>query len=173
MSDKPSRENGCECVADTRLPSLGPHGEGWVALQVVLLALEAVLGWRGPRWPRAAGRLRLLLACVGFVAGAALMATGSRRLGRHVTPFPRPVADGVLRRDGAYGRVRHPIYGGVLLLAAAWALASSPLALIPAALAFPFFDAKRRREEAWLMAQHEGYEQYCREVRRRFIPFVW
>ena len=165
--------SGDEPVPGSRLPSLGPHGEGWVALQGALLALEALCGWRGPRWPRRARALRLLLAATLLLSGTALFAGGSRRLGRQLTPFPKPMAAGELRRDGAYGLVRHPIYGGVFLVASAWALVASPLALLPAALVVPFFDLKRRREEAWLVAQHDGYEDYRREVRHRFIPFVW
>jgi protein-S-isoprenylcysteine O-methyltransferase Ste14 len=161
------------CDPGSRLPALGPHGEGWVALQGVLLLLEGLCSWRGPRWPRRARPLRLLVAAILCAGGTALFAGGSRRLGRQLTPFPRPLAEGELRRDGAYGLVRHPIYGGVVLIATAWALATSPLALLPAALAVPFFDLKRRREEAWLAAQHEGYEEYCGVVRHRFIPFVW
>jgi protein-S-isoprenylcysteine O-methyltransferase Ste14 len=69
--------------------------------------------------------------------------------------------------------VRHPIYGGVLLLLLAWALFSSPLALAPLILAAPFFDAKRRREEIWLLAQYPDYAEYRKRVRKAFIPFVW
>lgn len=155
------------------LPSLGPRGEGWVTAQAALLLLEAACGWRGPRWPRATRAVRLPLAALLAAGGIGLFAGGSRRLGRQLTPFPRPVAGGELRHGGAYGLVRHPIYGGVLLLASAWALVTSPLALVPAALTFPFFEAKRRREEAWLLEQHGGYEEYRRTVPRRFIPFVW
>jgi protein-S-isoprenylcysteine O-methyltransferase Ste14 len=156
-----------------RLPSLGPRGEGWVAIQVILLAGLAACGLRGPRWPRATRPFRLLAALPLLLAGGTLMAGGSRRLGRKLTPFPRPVEDGALENGGAYGLVRHPIYGGVLLLAAGWALVSSPAALLPAALAAPFLEAKRRREEAWLAEQHPGYEDYRHSVPRRFIPFVW
>jgi protein-S-isoprenylcysteine O-methyltransferase Ste14 len=101
------------------------------------------------------------------------MAAGSRGLGAQLTPFPRPPAEGALKREGAYGLVRHPIYGGVLLLAWAWALLTSPLALVPSALGIPFLEAKRRREEAWLVEQHHEYGEYQRQVPRRFIPFVW
>ena len=79
------------------------------------------------------------------LAGGGLMASGSRRLGALLTPFPKPRAEGTLRQDGAYGLVRHPIYGGVVSLAWAWALVTSPLAGLPATLAVPFFEAKRRR----------------------------
>jgi len=159
--------------AQTRLPALGPHGEGWVALQAVLFLAEVACGLRGPRWPRAAAPLLLPAAAVLLAAGLALFAGGSVRLGRLLTPFPRPVAGGEVRRGGAYGLVRHPLYGGVFLVGFAWALLSSPLALPPAALTLPFFELKRRREEAWLREAHPDYEAYSREVQRRFIPFLW
>jgi protein-S-isoprenylcysteine O-methyltransferase Ste14 len=69
--------------------------------------------------------------------------------------------------------VRHPIYGGVLSIAWGWALFSSPLALPPVVLAAPFLEAKRRREEAWLVEQHPEYEEYRRSVPHKFLPYVW
>jgi protein-S-isoprenylcysteine O-methyltransferase Ste14 len=159
--------------AGTRLPALGPHGEGWVALQAGLFAASAFCGLRGPRWPRHATWPRLTAAAVLLATGLALFSGGSVRLGRLLTPFPRPVAGGDVRRTGAYGLVRHPLYGGVLLGSFAWALLTSPSALLPAALTVPFFELKRRREEAWLRKELPEYDAYSREVRRRFIPFVW
>ena len=79
----------------------------------------------------------------------------------------------MLRKDGVYGLVRHPMYGGALLLILGWALLSSPFVLLPLGLAAVFLDAKRRREEAWLIEQHPGYADYRLEVPRRFIPWVW
>jgi protein-S-isoprenylcysteine O-methyltransferase Ste14 len=69
--------------------------------------------------------------------------------------------------------VRHPIYSGVLLLALAWWLLSSPLALAPWSVAAVFLDAKRRREEAWLLEAHPDYDEYRANVRTSFVPFVW
>jgi protein-S-isoprenylcysteine O-methyltransferase Ste14 len=159
--------------AASRLPSLGPHGEGWVAIQIMLIGLAVAAGQRGPRWPRAARVPRFLMAVPLALGGVALFADGSQRLGRQLTPFPRPTAEGSLKQDGAYGFVRHPIYGGVLLLGAAWALLSSPRALLPLALAGPFLEAKRSREEAWLSERHPEYAAYRERVRWRFIPFAW
>jgi protein-S-isoprenylcysteine O-methyltransferase Ste14 len=155
-----------------RLPDLGPHGEGWVGLQLVIFLAGVACGLRGPRWPGT----RALRVATGFTLlayGLALFTAGSARLGRLLTPFPRPRRAGELRRSGVYGLVRHPIYGGVFLITFAWALLSSPLALPPALLTLPFFELKRRREEAWLREQHPDYDAYSREVPRRFIPFVW
>jgi protein-S-isoprenylcysteine O-methyltransferase Ste14 len=156
-----------------RLPSLGPRGEGWVALQAVIIVAALVAGLRGPRWRRSTRRPRVAAAVPLLALGASLFAAGSRGLGGQFTPFPRPLAEGTLKRGGAYALVRHPIYGGVLLLAWAWTLLTSPLALVPALLGIPFLEAKRRREEAWLSEQHPDYEDYQRRVPRRFVPFVW
>jgi protein-S-isoprenylcysteine O-methyltransferase Ste14 len=157
----------------TRLPSLGRRGGGWVALQVCLIALIAAAGLLGPRWPAAA---RLWLAIVGAVLAAVggwLLAAGGLRLGRQLTPYPKPVNEGALREQGAFCLVRHPMYGGVLLLALGWSLVMSPVTLVVWALAAAFLDAKRRREEAWLLELHPDYDAYRQRVRRRFIPFVW
>ena len=157
----------------TTLPAMGPRGEGWVALQLVLLAAIATAGIRGRRWPSTTRGLRMLAAVPTALAGAYLFAAGAGGLGKQLTPFPKPVEQASLRRDGAYGLVRHPIYGGVLMLALAWSLLSSPVALVPWAGASLFLDAKRRREEAWLSEVHPEYEAYRREVRHIFMPFVW
>jgi len=64
------------------------------------------------------------------------------------------------------------MYGGVLLLALGWSLATSPAALLTLAIAAGFLDAKRRREEAWLSERHPEYAEYRSSVRARFIPYV-
>lgn len=159
--------------ATSRLPQLGRRGEGWVALQLVFIAAIVSAGIAGPAWP-AAWRGWLVVAAVPVaLLGAYLFLGGATGLGRRLTPFPKPVEQGSIERGGAYRFVRHPIYGGVLLLALAWALVSSPVALVPWALAGAFLDLKRRREEAWLLEQHADYAEYRSRVRHCFVPFVW
>ena len=160
-------------VTVTRLPSLGHRGEGWVALQVAFLAAAAVAGLVGPKWPSRASPWGAAAGGLAVGGGVALLVGGGVGLGRQLTPFPKPVADGRLRQQGVYRLVRHPMYGGALLCMLGWALVSSPLALAPLGLTAAFLDAKRRREEAWLLEQHPGYAEYRRRVRRRFVPFVW
>jgi protein-S-isoprenylcysteine O-methyltransferase Ste14 len=155
------------------LPSLGPRGEGWVILQVVLVAAVAAAGIWGPAWSPPATTWRQLVAGVVALVGAALAVAAGLTLGRQLTPLPRPMEGGGLRDRGAYALARHPMYGGVLLVALGWALFTSPLALVPAAAGGPFLDAKRRLEEAWLAQRHPGYADYQRRVRWRLIPFVW
>jgi protein-S-isoprenylcysteine O-methyltransferase Ste14 len=138
---------------------------------LALVALSA--GIFGPRWPLALGPWPKLLGFFVAVLGLILAVAAGVALGRQLTPLPRPVADGVLLDRGAYALVRHPMYGGVLFLALAFALFTSPWALFPAAVAFPFLDLKRRREEAWLVERHPAYADYRRRVRRAFIPYLW
>ena len=156
-----------------RLPQLGRRGEGWVALQMVLVAVILTAGVRGARWPSAARGVRTAAAAVSALGGMYLFAGAAKGLGRQITPFPKPVDEGRVKRSGAYGLVRHPMYGGVLLLTLAWSLASSPLALAPWTAAAVFLDAKRRREEAWLVEAHPDYQEYRESVRHSFVPFVW
>jgi protein-S-isoprenylcysteine O-methyltransferase Ste14 len=155
------------------LPTLGPRGEGWVVLQVVLLAVTAAAGIWGGAWPPPATPWRQVCGASSGLLGAALAVAAAVGLGRQLTPMPRPVEGGALRDRGAYALARHPMYGGVLLLALAWALFTSPLALLPVAVAAPFLDTKRRVEERWLEQQVAGYAEYRRRVRWRLIPFVW
>lgn len=156
-----------------RLPALGRRGGGWVALQVAIFALAVTIGLVGAPWPAPVRLVLWVVAAVVGISGGGLLLAGGAGLGRQLTPFPRPVDEGELRQDGIYGYVRHPIYGGVLLLILAWALASSPLTLLPWVVAALFFDAKRRREEVWLLARYSGYADYRQRVTRSFVPFVW
>ncbi len=144
-----------------------------MALQGVFLVVAIAAGVLGPAWPEWASTWLAVAGAVTAVAGAGLLLAGITGLGRQLTPFPRPVADAALRRDGAFGLVRHPMYGGALLVILGWALLSSPLVLLPWVLAAVFLDAKRRREEAWLVEEHPDYPDYRLAVPRQFIPWVW
>jgi protein-S-isoprenylcysteine O-methyltransferase Ste14 len=76
--------------------------------------------------------------------------------------------------SGAYGVVRHPMYLGALLV-----LLSTPFALgsywaVLVFLPFPVGIVLRlRTEEAVLLRELPGYEEYCRRVRWRIMPRVW
>ena len=118
-------------------------------------------------------RARLAVAGFSGATGMFLFGDGVTRLGRQLTPFPKLAEGGCVKRSGAHRLVRHPMYGGVLLMALVWSLAASPATLAPWAVAAGFLDAKRRYEEAWLREEHPEYEDYMASVRRRFVPYVW
>ena len=140
---------------------------------MVLVAAMAAAGTKGRKWPSASRGVRMAAAGLSGLGGLYLFGDGVARLGRQITPFPKPVEEGSVKSNGAYGLVRHPMYGGVLLLTLAWSLVSSPLALAPWTVAAVFLDAKRRREEAWLVEEYPEYEEYRTSVRHSLVPFVW
>jgi protein-S-isoprenylcysteine O-methyltransferase Ste14 len=113
--------------------------------------------------------LGLVLLCCGGI----LSLRGVLDLRESLTPFPRPLPDARLVGSGAYRLARHPIYGGLILGALGWGLATaSPLALIGAVVLAGFFDLKSRREEVWLAEQFGAYDAY-RSRTRRLLPWVW
>jgi protein-S-isoprenylcysteine O-methyltransferase Ste14 len=130
-------------------------------------------GSSGPAW---GGSLRLAgiwLGSAAMLAGGGLAVSGFVNLGRSLSPFPRPAPGGRLVDWGAYGLVRHPIYGGLIVAAAGWGLVlAAPLVLLGAAALAFFFDLKSRREEVWLSERYEDYAAY-RARTRRLLPWLY
>ena len=156
----------------SNLPSLGPRGEGWVAIQFVLLGAIGLAALTGPSWD---GSVRSLTTVAGFVlalAGLAMALLGLRDLGANLTPLPYPRDSARLVESGIYSRVRHPIYGGIIVGAVGWGLATtSAVALALGGVLALFFLLKSRREEAWLIARFPEYPAY-RQRTKALIPFL-
>ena len=157
----------------SRLPDLGPRGEGWVAIQGVLFVLIFLAGDLGPAW---AAPIRLPIAGAGLAiiaAGGLLALRGVVDLRESLTAFPRPRDGSRLIERGAYRLVRHPIYGGLVLGALGWGLATaSPASIGGGLILAAFFDLKSRREEEWLTERYPAYAAY-RARTRRMIPWLY
>lgn len=155
------------------LPDLGPRGEGWFVVQLVLLAAVALAGRQGPDWfgpPRA---VAVALGALLVALGGLLAVRGVLDLRENLTVFPKPLAGARLVESGSYRYVRHPIYGGLILGAFGWGLLSaSLLALLGATVLAIFFRFKAGREEIWLADQFDGYDEY-RSRTRRFVPWIY
>jgi len=161
--------------ASSRLPRLGARGQGWFALQAALMALVGLTALTEVYWPDSVAGL---LAVVGFVLIAAalvLMALAGVSLlfARALTALPRPREGATLAQSGIYRIVRHPVYGGLVLIALGWSLAESPLGLIPAALLAVVFDLKARVEESWLEERYPDYAGYREQTPWRFLPGLY
>jgi protein-S-isoprenylcysteine O-methyltransferase Ste14 len=141
----------------------------WCAWFVVM-ALDGVrFGWSVvPLWVQALGILAIAVAMyIMFLT----MRTNS---------FAAPVVKIQAERghrvvsDGAYAIVRHPMYGGALLLifgtplliGSWWGLALSPLLVLLLAV-------RAVMEERTLMAELPGYTDYAARVRYRLVPLIW
>lgn len=150
---------------------MGRRGEIWVVAQALLLALYLAA-------PLAGGSVALLsgVRAAGWAlagAGAVILGWSALRLGRSLTPFPRPREHGVLVTDGPYGIVRHPIYAGVVLTCFGISLGTENLLrLAVTGLLLVFFDLKSRREERWLEESYPAYPNYKRRV-KKLIPWLY
>lgn len=145
----------------------------WVKLTPVVVSAHATLGCilvsvsDPPPWRAAWG------AAV-FVAGVAFWFRARTQIGplrvRRLPDEP-PV---ILRRDGAFGLVRNPLFFGYLVVAAAPLLvAARPILLLTFAACFVALAIRAGQEERRLCAQLGAqYVAYCRAV-KRLIPFVW
>ena len=142
-------------------------------IQAILLMGVAVAGLVGARWPENVQVPARVIAIICGAAGLWLAVSAIGTLGKSVSPFPKPPATSELRESGVYALVRHPIYGGILLLSLAWSLALSPWALIPTGALVIALQLKSRLEERWLNDRHPSYAGYRARVRRRFVPHLW
>ena len=168
--------DGIGWPACRRLPALGPEARAGSPSRQLLFAAIAIAGttltgaWTGPGAGIVAAAGWLLVALGAALAGAGLGGPAGRGRAHRGPASPRSAR---LVEAGAYRLVRHPIYGGLILGAAGWALLRGSLgALVGAAALLVFFDLKRRREEAWLASRYPGYAAY-RARTRRLIPWIY
>jgi protein-S-isoprenylcysteine O-methyltransferase Ste14 len=153
-------------------PALGRRGEGWVVLQSVVLLAAAIGAVVGPGWPDG-GEPWLRIAGLALEAVAVVMFVVSRvTLGPSFTVLPRPRDRSTLRSSGIYARVRHPVYGALLIGGVGLALHRSPLVFAPTALLAVVFFLKSLREEAWLAERYPDYPAYRQATPHRFIPWL-
>jgi 2-amino-4-hydroxy-6-hydroxymethyldihydropteridine diphosphokinase len=150
-------------------PHLGAEAARWVWAQLVLFAvwLAIVIASTEP-----ITTARAIVGTLVLVAGIAAMEASRRALGRNLTPFPQPRAGTTLVNRGIYGRVRHPIYTGVVTsLVGASVLAGSIAGVVVAAVVLIFFNAKASVEERALTIAVPEYAGYLDTVERRFLPW--
>jgi protein-S-isoprenylcysteine O-methyltransferase Ste14 len=150
---------------------VGPRTTGWmlVGIQFALLAGLIVLPNRAD-WPTPVAVDVVGWGLMGL--GGLLALVASRDLGSALTPTPEPRDDERLRTGGLYRYVRHPIYSGVLLIAAGLVVRSgSWISLAVGAATVLFFDAKAAWEERRLAERHPDYPAYAARV-GRFVPRI-
>lgn len=111
--------------------------------------------------------LAVRLAASGMVmAGAACLVQGAHRVISH---GPRPTPE--LIADGAFARLRHPLYAGSILFYLALVLSTLSLAALAVWIGLAvFYDVIASYEERWLIgAIGTPYEDYRRRV-PKWIP---
>ena len=143
----------------------------WVWGQMLLVVvigggalLVAPPGGPGERW----------LGGTALLLGALVAAWGAVSLRENLTPSVRPLPDGALVRAGAYARVRHPIYTGVILVLTGWSLLWSSwwVGLVVLLVTGAYFSFKASAEERHLRARFPAYDEYSRSV-PKLVPRLW
>jgi len=134
---------------------------------ILLPAFDHRFGWsRAPAYVCAAGDLLVLLGLlvIFFVFKENTYASGAIE----VDPGQKVIS------TGPYGRVRHPMYAGalVMLLGVPLALGSwwGLLAVVPIALVIVW---RLLDEERFLARNLPGYSEYRNKVKYRLVPLVW
>ena len=160
-------------MRESRLPSLGARGEGWVLGQGLLLLAIGGFGipGLGALPPDAGvGWARVLLGLAVMAGGLLVGGLALRDLGASLTALPHPRPGARFVGTGIYGVIRHPMYAALTATSLGWVLvtASVPAAAATAMLA-AWLDLKSRREEEWLRGHYPEYEGYRRRT-HRFIP---
>jgi len=136
----------------------------------VMMGFDAVrYGWSEvPLWVQALGALAIIVSM--FIMFLTMRANS----------FAAPVVKIQAQRghrvvsDGPYKIVRHPMYGGALLLILGtplllgswWGLATTPVIIL-------LLGARAVMEERTLARELEGYAEYATRVRYRLIPLIW
>jgi protein-S-isoprenylcysteine O-methyltransferase Ste14 len=162
----------------SRIPSLGPRGEGWVALQIAAILGAAISPRLGPRIEIGDPLVEVVVRVFGLALlaiGLLLIFLAASALGRlgAFTVFPRPLEEGSLVRTGPFRLVRHPVYLGLVAAGLGATLTQrTPSTLVATAILFVILDLKRRREEAWLAERYPDYAAYRTGV-KALIPFLY
>jgi protein-S-isoprenylcysteine O-methyltransferase Ste14 len=137
-------------VATFLVPALD-HGRGWSAM---------------PPWV-ALGGAALIVA--GFAVVFQTFRDNSFAAATVQVDSAQHVVD-----TGLYAHMRHPMYSGALLMFAGIPLClGSWWGLAPAALLVATIIWRLIEEEAFLVRNLTGYDDYRRRVRTRLIPGVW
>jgi protein-S-isoprenylcysteine O-methyltransferase Ste14 len=102
-------------------------------------------------------------------AGVLIAGVAASGLGPALTPSPVPTPGAQLRRDGMFGRIRHPIYSGLLAFASGRVLTAGPGRVTPAVALLVLLDVKARWEEQLLTERFAEYTEWHTCTARRTV----
>jgi protein-S-isoprenylcysteine O-methyltransferase Ste14 len=172
MTNEPSAADPRR-AREAALRPMGPRGEGWIGLQMVLeVGILVIAPFTGPAWGGAARVITTVVGLVLLAVGVAVFGWGASHLGASFSIWVDPRIDGHLVTSGPYRFTRHPICTAQVALCLGWALvAASPIGLLLVPVVAWYLDRyKLAREEQTLLARYPGYAAYMRSVPHRMLP---
>jgi protein-S-isoprenylcysteine O-methyltransferase Ste14 len=158
----------------SRIPALGPRGEGWVALQLALIvAVVGACWWTGASWTLPWQSVVGLVGNVLLIGGLLIIAIGAVGLQSSFTIMPRPRDGAALVTTGLYRYVRNPIYAGLIAAMIGASLGSASwAALVLSGVLALVLDLNTRREEVFLRQRFPEYADYAART-KRFVPGLY
>lgn len=148
------------------------RGGWWVVGQFIILATILIVGYFD-QWRTADSFINLVVGAILVGTSIVVLVLAFSHLGRNLTPFPKPLADGALVTHGIYAFVRHPIYVSLICGSLGYSIyLGSWLAGVGCIILAVWFDQKAAREEAFLRAKFTDYAVYSSKV-AKFIPGLY
>jgi protein-S-isoprenylcysteine O-methyltransferase Ste14 len=143
---------------------------------VMLMILLVVTAFDGGRYRWSFVPLGIQLTGWCLLVMAALMIWHVMMTNAYLSSWARLQKDRgqVVIQEGAYRRIRHPMYLGIIVAFLGIPLAvSSWWAIVPSILIVGLFAYRTYREDLMLLRGLEGYAAYAQKVRYRLLPGVW
>jgi protein-S-isoprenylcysteine O-methyltransferase Ste14 len=143
---------------------------------VALLMLLLVTALDGGRYRWSSVPLGVQLIGWFLLAVAGLMVWHVMMTNTYLSSWARLQEDRgqVVIQEGAYRRIRHPMYLGIIIAFLGIPLAlSSWWATIPSVVIIGLFLYRTYREDLMLIHGLAGYAEYTEKVRYRLLPGVW
>lgn len=136
-----------------------------VMAQVALCVALLWLGWRGV--------MEVPWLWIGVAIGGAILTSGvvTMRMG-HVRVHPEPGEKAELCERGIYGHIRHPMYSGVLLAFAMFAVGAGWMGVFLWLGLLLVLQVKLRTEERLWSERDARYADYMKRT-KRLVPGVW
>jgi len=143
---------------------------------VVLLILLIVTALDGGRYRWSFVPLGIQLIGWLLLIAACLLVWHVMMINAYLSSWARLQEDRgqVLVQEGAYRRIRHPMYLGIILAFLGVPLAlGSWWAMIPSIVIVGLFVYRTYREDLMLIHGLAGYAEYTEKVRYRLLPGIW
>ncbi|MGH3649174.1 MAG: 2-amino-4-hydroxy-6-hydroxymethyldihydropteridine diphosphokinase [Acidimicrobiia bacterium] len=158
--------------------SWGPQRPTWpgfalVGGQIALILALAVTLALDAEIPENGVTVSLVAGAASALLGLGLALAAVLRLGDSLTASPIPLPNSSMVDSGPYRHVRHPIYGGISLMAIGASLMLDSLwGMAVSLVLLAYLWVKSSYEERQLRMRYAGYRGYRERVTKRLIPML-